>query len=517
MKIEPDDNTQPHDYSEVPPEHDGRQFRTPPAGWAPPDHTPVPKVEGVTQSNYDAVVRKLVLPHEDFWRRHAHNLGFRAFIEDKRDSERKLLAEAFQLDLDPSCPTLDKCIPRGSILEAVDRYFWEYTDIPREVPFFYVLHYVLATLLQRGVEIHKGGQVILPDLWTVVVADSGSGKTLSQKQLDKALSGGVKLFSDAKSSLQFLTNLREQRLALYIKDEFAQFLKAVTKDPAMLDVRDYLLRTYDNGNIEHTTTKSSVQVEKSAIGILGYTPTKTLKTHLTQEMLLDGFAQRYSYCVAERDERPIIGDYNFEELASRVSPLWTKIVGMPIHTVYKIGDDSIAMFNQVVNKIVTKARQDDIEDSFSRRLAFTTYKYGLAYHILSGKTSDVIDPDDMNQGAQLVALHLRDLRKILDMYEVNPVARSGSISTSTVTPAATKQDMANATPKPSVPISNADRFAKVRAFLEKQKAANASPISLSKLQSSIRALHGKGGAQDARSLAEQAVKQDPTLEPFIVL
>jgi hypothetical protein len=515
MTTEPKNNAQPLDYSDVPPEHDGSQYRTPPVGWTPPISNPIPKVEGVSQAVYDSVVRKLVLPHEEFWRRHAHNLGFRALIEDKRDAERKLLAEAFQLDLDPSRPTLDKCIPRGSILEAVDRYFWEYTDIPREVPFFYVLHYVLATLLQRGVEIHKGGQVILPDLWTVVVADSGSGKTLSQKQLDKALSGGVKLFSDAKSSLQFLTNLREQRLALYIKDEFAQFLKAVTKDPAMLDVRDYLLRTYDNGNIEHTTTKSSVQVDNSAIGILGYTPTKTLKTHLTQEMLLDGFAQRYSYCVAERDERPIIGDYKFEELASRIFPLWKTIIGMPIHPIYKISNDSVAVFDQVVNEIVTKARQDDIEDSFSRRLAFTTYKYGLAYHILSGKTSDVIDPDDMNQGAQLVALHLRDLRKILDMYEVNPAARSGSISSSTVTPAATKQDLAHATPKPPAPVSNVDRLAKVKAFLEKQKAANAAPIKLSKLQSSIRVL--RGSAPDTRLLAEQAVEQDPSLAPFVIM
>ena len=54
--------------------------------------------------------------------------------------------------------------------------------------------------------------------------------------------------------------------------------------------------------------------ENSAVGILGYTPTDTLKIHMTHEMLLDGFAQRFSYCVAEKDERPIVGDYNFDDL-----------------------------------------------------------------------------------------------------------------------------------------------------------------------------------------------------------
>ena len=287
----------------------------------------------MSDAEYEAVIRKQLLPNENFWRRYANHEGFRAFIKDKSETEQKLLAETFQLDLDVTCPTLDDCIPHESVLEAVDRYFWEYTDSPRELPFFYVLHHVLATLMQKGVEIHKGKQVILPDLWTIVVARSASGKTLAQKNLDMAMGSQVKLFSDAKSSLKFLTNLRDQRLGLYIRDEFAQFLRDVNKDASMQSVRDYLLRTYDNGTIEHATTADSVRVEKSAISILGFTPTKTLKMHLTREMLLDGFAQRFSYCVAEQDERPIMGDYNFDDLSDRIKPFWTKVTSVPVHAV----------------------------------------------------------------------------------------------------------------------------------------------------------------------------------------
>ena len=376
------------------------------------------------------------------------------------------------------------------------------------------MHYVLAMLLQRGVQIHKGKQLILPDLWTIVVAGSGAGKTLSQKNLDKALSGGVALFEDAKTSLQFLTNLRDQRLALYIKDEFAQFLRAVSKEPGMQNVRDYLLRTYDNGNIEHTTTVSSVKVENSAIGILGYTPTDTLKIHLTREMLLDGFAQRFSYCVAEKDDRPIVGDYDFDELPAHVSPLWGKIVSMPIHAVYKVSKEARLVFNQVVGAIVTKAREVNVNDSFSRRLAFTTYKYGLAYHILAGKEDDTIDEDDLAQAAKLVALHLVSLREVLDMYEAptnSPVggATPPSPGVSAAAPVAASQ----AAPKAAAPIK--DTLTKVRERLEKQKAANAAPLSLSDLQGAVRAL--RGSAADTRTLATQAVAADPSLAPFIKL
>jgi hypothetical protein len=503
------------DYSNIKPEEDGRSWYTPPKGWEPEKASPAPVIEGATQEDYDSAIRRQLLPHEDFWRRHANHASFRKFIKDKSEAERALIDSAFHLHLSGSCPTLDDCIPKNSILEAVDRYFWEYTDMPRELPFFYVMHYVLASLLQRGVEIHKGKQVILPDMWTVVVARSGSGKTLSQKQLDLAMGGGIRWFPDAKTSLQFLTNLRDHRLGLYIKDEFAQFLKDVTKDSSMQNVRDYLLRTYDNANIEHTTTMSSVSVDKSAISILGYTPTKTLKTYLTQEMLLDGFAQRFSFCVAEQDDRPIIGDYDFDMLAEQVAPHWKRITQTPPHPVYKVSQEARGVFNHVVGEIVTKAREEDIDDSFSRRLAFNTYKYGLAYHILSGKTDDVIGPEDLAQGAKLVALHLLNLRKVLDLYEV-----SGSATSPSSKPAFLKSTVVQQASNAVAATQNAaspptDKLAKVIAFLEKRKSANASPISMSKLQTGVRAV--RHSAEEARLFTEQAIAKDPSLTPFVKL
>jgi hypothetical protein len=182
-----------------------------------------------------------------------------------------------------------------------------------------------------------------------------------------------------------------------------------------------------------------------------------------------------------------------------------------------VSKEARGVFNHVVGQIVTKAREDDIEDSFSRRLAFTTYKYGLAYHILSGKTDDVIGPEDLAQGAQLVALHLTNLRKVLALYEVpgKPSAKahppmsdqSGDIE-SPATLVATELP---------ITISAADKLNLVVAYLQKHKAANASPITLSKLQGNIRALRGKGQGEIVRTLAKQAIEQDPSLAAFVVI
>lgn len=516
---QPAETRPPLDYSNIEPE-DGRAWYTPPPGWVPPKRATLPVIDGVSESDYEDMVRELLLPSVDFWRSRATNQGFRKFAKAKKKAEQSLVNSAFQLSPDGSPPTLDNCIPTGSLLAEVDRYFYEYTDIPRELPFFFVLHYVMATLLQQGVEIRKGKQVILPDMWTIVVAPSGAGKSMSQRELAKAFDGDVDMFPDAKTSLQFLTNLRNHRLGLYVKDEFAQFLKSISKDSSMQDVRDYLLRTYDNANIQHTTTVSSVEVEKSAIGILGYTPVDTLTKYLTPEMLLDGFAQRFSYCVADPDDREIVGDYDFDELASRIRPHWKKITSSPFHPVYKIEKEGRSVFNHIVKIIVSKARQEGINDSFSRRLAFSTYKYGLAYHIIRGNTSDTITPEELDLGAQLTALHLNHLSRVMDLYGVRKTKKSVEPQSQTPTASVNTGAALAATAVPSppqlkVPVAIDVKLKLLHDYLQKRKATNAAPLTLSKLQGNIRAL--QGSAAETRTLAAQAVAADPTLAPFVVL
>ncbi len=375
-----------------------------------------PDLTGADQEFFNQAIRSQLAPSEAFWRKNAKEDVRPLFATERIESARALVTSLLNIQDSDGWPTLDDCIPKGSILEAVDEYFWTKTDIPRELPFFNVLHYVMAKLMQQGVEIAKGSQRILPDLWTIVVAPSGAGKTMTQKALAKAMGGQVKLFPDASSSLQFVENLQNYRLGLFLRDEFAQFLKTITKDASMKDVRDYLLRTYDNTDITYASTKTKIKVNRSAISILGYSPIATLTSYLTKEMLLDGFAQRFSFCVADRDDRPIVGDYDFDGLPAVVSPLWQEIASTPFHPVYHVDEAGRQAYDKVVQLVVTRARKEGIDDSFSRRLAFNTYKYGLAYHVLTGKKDNTIHTEDLIFGAKLTALHLLHLRKVLDLY-----------------------------------------------------------------------------------------------------
>ena len=311
--------------------------RTPPPGWVkPPPRPPIPFVTGVSQEAYDLAVLKELVKVENSWEKHGHpDAKVRAKIAGVRDQAARLFVNSMlQVVVDGQWPTLDDCSPPGSILDSVDKFFWQKTDIAREIPFFTFLHYVMAMLMQQGVQIEKVGQMLLPDLFTIILAKSGSGKTMTQKAIAEALGGKVKLFPGADSSIKFAENLENHRLSFFLSDEFGQFLKDVNKESNMKKVRRYLLRAYDNEDITYQTTATDIVVKRPAISLLGLTATDSFTECMSAEMFMDGFAQRFCFCVAEKDDRDRVANYDFKAFRALIEPIWANLAATPFHKVY---------------------------------------------------------------------------------------------------------------------------------------------------------------------------------------
>ena len=125
---------------------------------------------------------------------------------------------AMSMVVDGDWPTLDDCIPEGSLLHLIDDTFLETTDIPRELPVFAAIHYVSALLLQRGSVISVVGEEWRPDIWTICMAESGSGKSFASSKIGKALGGAVDLFPDSSSAAKFVEDLRDHNHGLWMRD-----------------------------------------------------------------------------------------------------------------------------------------------------------------------------------------------------------------------------------------------------------------------------------------------------------
>lgn len=298
--------------------------------------------------------------------------------------------------------------PLWRILGAFERE----TDIPLEVPFFCVIHLVSGWLLSKGVRLTGAIGEIGPELWTIVLAESGSGKTLAHKVLAEA-APVQSTFPECSSGYAFIESFQTFNNTIYYQDEFAQTLKEIeNKNGPMAEVRKYMLRVYDNEKIERKTKDGTITIDKPRIGILGLNTPESFLNAMSLESLMDGFAQRFALVQAPADKkRPMEENaiYNIPALQTAAREAMQALTALEIHDRYHIGESALEAFKQAFRMMFT----ENVPKSFYRRIMFRGFKYALFYHVLLGKTTSEIDAEDMGWGATLSAIHMEDMIELL--------------------------------------------------------------------------------------------------------
>lgn len=298
--------------------------------------------------------------------------------------------------------------PPGSLLETVISAFRNTTDIPLEIPFFATLHFLSAHMLAKGVTIDFVGQTIKPDLWSVVLASSGAGKTFATSALQR-FTGQESTFPEPASSAKFVDDLVTHNNSLWVRDEFAQFLKAMDQQPHLAEMKDYLLRVFDGKRVERNTKKASVQIENPALCIFGLTVLESFKDNVSAESMLDGFAQRFSYVIAKRDpERPASAFpiYDLRGWQERIKRDWDNVVTSIEHEKYIVGPEGEEAFKMSFSLLLPP--NENIPTSFFRRIMFRGVRYALLYHVLLGKTDSTLDATDMGWAGRVCGMHVKD-------------------------------------------------------------------------------------------------------------
>ena len=95
---------------------------------------------------------------------------------------------------------------------------------------------------------------------------------------------------------------------------------------------------------------------------------------------------------------------------------------------------------------------------------------------------------------QEVWRHLLNLRKVLDMYEVNGMANALSVVSSPSRVPGAEQAAASLASNSVPATATSDDLLRVVAHLQKRKADGGPPFTPGKLQTKIKSLHGTGGS-----------------------
>lgn len=315
--------------------------------------------------------------------------------------------------------------PPGSVIYKAVQIFDQYTDFPLELPFFQTLHFLSGYLLSKDVKIHFGGKTIRPDVWTVLLAESGSGKTETRNFLELATEGDVRIMPESTSAAKFILDLSEYNRNLFILDEFAQTLKKMETQGYAEELKDYFLKLYDGKRISRRTAKAEIVVESPALTILGMNVPESFLKNVTAESMVDGFAQRFSYVIARRDSNKDPRDYAlyrlFEHIDEVVEP-WKQITKMKIHQTYHVSKTAETAYIDAYRLLFPP--KNNVPLSFFRRIMWRSVKYALLYHITLGKDSDLIDNADMQWAAALSMMHIEDARALLDNYGLSDFERT---------------------------------------------------------------------------------------------
>lgn len=311
-------------------------------------------------------------------------------------------------------------VPPDSVLDRTLTAFQVHTDIPLEIPFFTVMHVISGMLLQRNVRISVRGQMLNPDLWTIVLAESGNGKTFTNTVIRESMPEELRIqqgLGEVASAAKFVEELEKFNRTLWIKDEWAQLMKAVQQQPHMCEMKEYFLKLHDGERIERKTKKAEITIDNPALTILGLTVRSTFVKNISAEDVLDGFSQRFGYVVAESDpERPMedFPLYEYDKIVGSINRAWGDLKNLPIHEVYTVGDEGVSAFETAFKVLCGEFKK--VEPSFFRRILWRSMKYSLIYHILLGKETSTIDTQDIAWAARVARMHLADVRWLLDAY-----------------------------------------------------------------------------------------------------
>ena len=312
-------------------------------------------------------------------------------------------------------------VPPGSVLDDILTHFERHTDIPLELPFIGWITYFSGWLCSQDVKVQlTDGQVLSPRLWNIALAPSGSGKTFAVNQIRKDMKA-VPEMENTASAVALIQAIERTPKGIWFRDEMGQYLKSITTQPHMEKAKDVLLNAYNGDRLEHTTKKDKIEVEDYAFSILGITVFETFLSQVGTEALVDGFAQRFSIIVAQKDAKRPMTDFPIyfdnrkmnrddERRKKRITNEMKALLGRDIKgQTLGVSEDAMDIFTAMFQE----SFQGQMPESFYRRLMLIMLSYAANYHYILGHTGNTINNQAMAYASRVVMIHLKDTKRLL--------------------------------------------------------------------------------------------------------
>jgi hypothetical protein len=348
------------------------------------------------------------------------------------DEERRLMVAMLMIKRDPDALDIERLIPEGSFLRRVQRHFGD-TDISYALPLFQTVMIAASWLTQKGACLMiPGVGEVLPSLWTIALAESGSSKTLAASRIMSIFGDGngappVRMLPSAGTDAQWIVDLAENNGAYWFQDEVGKFFNGVLTGKLLARIKPWMLDAYSHKAIGNRLRSEAAKLEipKPVFTFFGLSVFSTWRQDIDATSMLDGFCQRPNYVVAPaRTDRSMFDCFLYfegDDVAKReadLRELWLALCAQPEAAgTYRLNDDVLPYLRNWWSGLRDLWGAGAVPASFVRRVGFSVLRYLIVLHFLLGKSRRPVDLETAHLATRYAEFHLESTREMLQAYD----------------------------------------------------------------------------------------------------
>lgn len=321
--------------------------------------------------------------------------------------------------------------PRGSFLERIARHF-EATDISYALPVMHVVMTAASHLTQNGASLLVPGVgEVLPTLWMIGLAPSGSSKTLAPEEVDRIIFRGtspeVERLPTGCTDAQWIVELHQSNGSFWFQDEVGKAFKSILTEANYRRIKPWCLDAYSHKTIANRlkSEKTKLVIDRPYFTFHGLSVDDTWRDDIDLGSMLDGFCQRFGYYVAvPRSDTDIFDHFLYfegEEVERRretLAGIWDSLCAQEgASAPYTLNDEVLPFLKAWWASLRRTWGQSALPKSFIRRIGFATLRYLMVLHFLLGKSRRPIDVETANLATQFAEYHFLSALHVVQQYD----------------------------------------------------------------------------------------------------
>lgn len=419
-----------------------------------------------------------------------------------KKSERDALIQMLAVKAEPEEFDIRSLIPRGSFLERIARHFDD-TDISYALPIMHVVMTAASYLTQNGASLRVPGVgEVLPTLWMIGLAPSGSSKTLAPEEVDRIISRGtspdVGRLATGCTDAQWIVELHQNNGSFWFQDEVGKAFKSILTEGNYKRIKPWCLDAYSHKTIANRlkSETSKLVIERPYFTFHGLSVDETWRDDIDFSSMLDGFCQRFGYYVAvPRSDTDIFDHFLYFEGAEverrreSLAGIWDAICSQEgACEPYTLNDEVLPFLKAWWASLRQSWGQSTLPKSFIRRIGFAVLRYLIVLHFLLGKSRRPIDVETADLATRFAEYHFLSALHVVQQYDRAKTSKIQIIS------------------EASSRVSDAGKSVTGREIsraLSKQQRAQFEKGEISEILSVLNQIESMPGLFDARSDARQ--------------